>query len=352
MALQRSLRRLAALSACLLLALLAAPAAHGYTPNDPGAKMGPLSVGGKPPQWYLIDQNLPAAWNLSRGEGAEVAVIDSGVDSNHPDLAPALASLVDRDRTPDHGGAGIDEAGHGTHVAGLACGRGDNGTGIVGTGFGCSLYIEKTDFSAGSIAKSIRDAVAQDVDVINMSFVGPAPSPVVKRAIDYAWQNDVVMVAAAADGATTNQGYPARYLQPQGTAPKLGAGQGLVVTAAGPGGMAQGWAGRGSGVSLAAAGGGGDGVLSTILSSVPSSQTAVDSCGCRVKLDSSSYASLSGTSMAAPQVAGVAALIRSRHPDMPAAQVIRIIKESATGGYSSVQGWGMLDAGAALAASG
>ena len=104
-------------------------------PNDPAlTAVDPLL--GREYQWYLHQQGFPAAWDLSRGTGAVVGIIDSGIDSGHPDLGSKIKSAHDHDGTT----AGIgDEVGHGTHVSGLACGAPDNGFGIAGAGLDCQV---------------------------------------------------------------------------------------------------------------------------------------------------------------------------------------------------------------------
>ncbi len=113
-------------------------------PNDP-ALTAPETAPGTPPgipvQWWAERLGLLRAWDVFGGEGARVAVIDTGVDATHPDLADRIDLAVDRDGTPTAGPATVDESGHGTHVASLACGGGDNGIGLAGTGLNCRLLV-------------------------------------------------------------------------------------------------------------------------------------------------------------------------------------------------------------------
>ena len=225
-------------------------------PDDPAySAPDPLAPHGDTYQWHLRDERFPRAWNRSTGAGARLAVIDTGVDGGNPDLGSRIVAAVDQDGRVDSRPATVDEDGHGTHVAGLACATGDNGYGGASSGFGCELIVEKTDLSDASIANSIIDAARRGADVINMSFGGPGASQAIEDAVRFAWKRDVVMVAAASNENTIHQGLPARALQPKGTGPMLHRGKGLVVTAAQYGGS-RAWfrPGKGKGVSLAAYG--------------------------------------------------------------------------------------------------
>ncbi len=228
-------------------------------PNDP-ALSEPASSSGTV-QWTLAREGFFSAWNISKGDGALVGVIDTGIDATHPDLASKIAVAVDeQDPSDARGTARTDEVGHGTHVASLACAATGNGIGIAGAGYDCKLVIEKTDFTDSSIAASIVDATDRHVGAINMSFgpdtpstAPPAPDSEV-RALDYAASHKVVLVAAAADTPGTEQGDPGNVLQPAGTGPTLSSGIGLDVTAAAYNGARASFAGSGSEISLAAYG--------------------------------------------------------------------------------------------------
>jgi subtilisin family serine protease len=329
-----------------------------YVPNDPAlTDFDYGAIPGVPFQWYLIRQHLPEAWERARGSNVKVGIIDTGIDAGNPDLAPQISALIDQDPTTD---STQDEVGHGTHVAGLACAAADNGLGMAGAGFGCQLVIEKSDLSAGSLVASIVDATNRGVKVINMSYGGKRESLAERRALRYAISKDVVLVAAASDTPEVNQGHPASDLQPIGTGSKLGVGDGLVVTAADSADDRAFFAGLGSEISLAAYGFTGSAGPTGIFSTFPAATTKIETgvtrppsspCGdCRGNFRGDTrYGYLVGTSMAAPQVTGVAALVRSINPRLPASSVIRILKESASlGGWSNDLGWGIVDAGAAV----
>jgi subtilisin family serine protease len=339
-------------------------------PNDP-ALQAPASGSGVV-QWVLARQNFYSAWDLSHGDGTLVGVIDTGADASHPDLASKIAVAVDQQNPADAtGSAGSDEVGHGTHVSSLACAATNNGIGMAGAGYNCKLVIEKTDFTDSSIAASLVDAADRHVASINMSF-GPAqpqpnsapPSEV--RALDYAAQHNVVLVAAAADSPGSEQGDPANVLQPPGTGPNLTQGIGLDVTAADYSGGRASFAGFGSEISLAAYGAfqpDSTGLLGLgapvpgIFGAFPANTTQLegppDLCGCRTSFGGSNdYAYLQGTSMAAPQVAAAAALLRALNPWATVSDILTTLKKTATRpagtGWTSDLGWGILNAGAAL----
>ena len=186
-------------------------------------------------------------------------------------------------------------------------------------------------------------AADRGADAINMSFGsdgGPAPQAVVD-AVEYAYSKGVILVSAADDQPNEEQGYPSNILQPTGTGADLAAGRGLAVTAANFAGARASFAGRGTQISLAGFGAFEGPGPRGIFSSFPGNPTELEStgsllfpgeqCMCRTSLNGDSrYAYLQGTSMAAPIVAGIAAMARELNPDASAADIIRALKESAS----------------------
>ncbi len=339
-----------------------------YDPNDPALVQpeGNGAAAGTVVEWWAVRQGFPAAWEISRGNGATVAVIDTGIDVNHPDLSGRVRESADFDNDPSHGPATGDEIGHGTHVASMACATADNGVGLAGAGFGCDLLAIKTDLSESSVAASIVWAVEHGADAINMSFGTDGSQPAagaVVDALDYAIEHNVVLVAAAADDPVEEQGDPSNVLQPTGTGGDLNENRGLSVTAANAADQRASFAGRGTQISLAAYGSYGPGGPRGLLGAFPGNTTQLEQgtfvppqqgCGCRTAFNGDSrYAYLQGTSMAAPMVAATAALMRNLNPDLTSDEVVRIVKESARRpagtGWNSDLGWGILDAGQALA---
>lgn len=340
-------------------------------PNDPAFTVAETATGtppGTPVEWWAARENLPAAWDITHGDGALVGVIDSGVDGSHPEFAGRIKDAVDLDDDPSAGPATTDEAGHGTHVAALACATAGNGIGIAGAGYGCSLLVLKSDLTDSSVATAIVTATDRGADAINMSFGqdGRTFSDVPeteKRAIAYAYRHNVTLVAAAADQPVEEQGDPANVLQPTGTGPSLGSGKGLSVTAADFDDRRASFAGFGTQISIAAYGAfrygqvaaGPPGVLGAFPANTTDIENEFPSCNCRTTFQGDTrYAYLQGTSMASPMVAAVAALVHHVNPGLRAADVIRIIEQTATRpagtGWTKDLGWGILNAGAAVAA--
>jgi serine protease len=315
-------------------------------------------------EWTLPREDFARAWDLTTGAGATVAVIDSGIDASHPEFQGKIAAASDFDDVA-RGPATADPDGHGTHVASLACAATGNALGIAGAGRNCKLLAIRSDFSEGSIIAGLVAATQSGAQAINMSFGGSgAADPALGAALRYAVSHGAVPVAAAADEPVEEQGQPASLLQPAGTGPQLAKGLGLVVTAAnGADGRAS-FAGRGSEVSMAAYGTLTDGSRPHgIVGAYPAGTTVRETggkgrkaCSCRATIGGDSrYAFLAGTSMAVPQVAGAAALMRAVNPRLRVARVVRLLKTTARRpagtGWNADLGWGILDAGAAVDAA-
>ena len=330
------------------------PAFTARDPNAPGADYY---------QWHLRKSGFARAWKRSDGSRALVAVIDTGADQGHPDIRPQVTAAFDKDATLLHGGAETDENGHGTHVSGLACGRTDDRFGIASAGHGCGLLVYKTDLRISSISESIVEATDRGADVINMSFGGDQSSKALAAAVRHAADNDVLMVAAADNddvdaggNPTEDQGIPAEFLQPVGSGPSRKRGLGLVVTAAEYDGS-RAWfgPGAGTGISLAAYGSAGEGHRG-IFSAFPGPVTEIETLElcriCRGDLEGDSrFGYLEGTSMATPQVAGAAALVRSARPRLSAQRVAEILKRTAKSGkrgFTPELGWGIVNANRAV----
>ena len=171
-------------------------------------------------QYGLQRSRFPQAWGSERGDdgdGARIAVVDTGIDADHPDLRgriAAQADFVNDDRDAEDDSVG----GHGTHVAGIAAAATNNRTGIAGGCPDCELLIAKVLTAEehgfdSDIAKGIIWAADNGADVINLSFGGPEPAKVLKKSIKYAHRKGAVVVAAAGNSAEFGNvpDYPAAY---------------------------------------------------------------------------------------------------------------------------------------------
>jgi serine protease len=245
-------------------------------------------------QWHLQQIGLPAAWKLGQGRGVVVAVIDTGV-SRVPDLAgtrfvPGFNFVADNDKTDD-------DHGHGTHVAGTIAQSTNNARGVAGIAFRAAIMPLKvlSREGAGSmaaIAQAIRFAADHDANIINLSLGGPFPVTPVRRAIEYAHRKGVIVVAAAGNNGSGRVSYPARY-------PNV-----IAVAATQWDETTTFYSNWGKEIDIAAPGGNmrvdqnGDGKPDGVL------QNTILPGGAR-----SGYLWFMGTSMAAPHVAGIAALV-------------------------------------------
>jgi thermitase len=165
-------------------------------------------------QYGLVNIRAPQGWDLTTGSAAvTIAIIDTGVDFGHPDLAGKLVAgydFVNNDADPQ------DDNGHGTHVAGIAAASSNNGTGIAGVSWGARIMPVKVLNSAAggtyaNTAAGIVWAVDHGAQVINLSLGATDPSSVLEDAISYAHSQGVVIVAAAGNGNNNFVLYPARY---------------------------------------------------------------------------------------------------------------------------------------------
>jgi subtilisin family serine protease len=279
-----------------------------------------------------------------------IAIVDTGADLSAPDLAaksPTTWSVVG-------GSTDVRDAnGHGTFVASLAAGAVDNNDGIAGFGGDARLMIVQanradTSFTDMDEANAIVWAVDHGARIVNLSLGGPTTSRIERNAIDYAADRGVLLVAAAGNQFLKGNPveYPAALIQPVGS--NGVGGRGLVVGASTASGKRAPFSGSGSYVSLVAPG---VDVLGAVSSTAPSSAYA------RVPLPGSLvglYGLGTGTSYAAPQVSGAAALVWAANPRLTAIQVAQILKETASGqgAWNGDLGYGVIDVAAAVAQAG
>ncbi len=318
-----------------------------FSASEPG--LTAMYSAGMPYQWQYTAtraNTVPDAV-LRAASGVKIAVIDTGADVTAPDLAakaPETHNIFNG--SPDI----RDFHGHGTFVASIAAGSVTNGEGIAGFGGDAQLLLIQTGRADGSFtdvheADAIVYAVNQGAKVINLSIGGTETSSVEKAALDYAGAHGVLVVAAA--GNEFEEGnpveYPAALLQPVGS--KGRGGLGLSVGATTKAGRRASFSNTGSWISLAAPG---EDVLGAVSSYSKGRNWP------RYALPGSAlglYGFSSGTSFAAPQVAGAAALVWAANPTLTRDQVSWILKRSASadGRWTKGIGYGILDVGRAVA---
>jgi subtilisin family serine protease len=304
---------------------------------------------GLPYEWQYVATRVNEVPDeiLRAASTVKIAVIDTGADVTHPDLAaknPETWDIVHR-RTNV-----VDRDGHGTFVSALATGSVTNGDGIAGFGGDAQLLMIKavgasSTFSDVDEAAAIVYAVDHGAKIINLSIGGEGTSPLETRAIQYAASHHVLLVAAAGNEyeAGNPVEYPAAALQPVGSEGQ--GGFGLAVAASTMSGKRASFSNTGTQISLAAPG---DNVFGAV--AARSSREYWP----RYPLPGSSsglYGWSSGTSFSTPEVAGAAALVWAANPGLTAQQVAGILKATASGRgrWNPKLGYGVIDIAAAVA---
>ncbi|WP_342431325.1 S8 family serine peptidase [Neobacillus sp. FSL H8-0543] len=288
-------------------------------PNDPSFDL----------QWGLEKINAPEAWcrAVITPANINIAILDTGIDQDHPDLVARIARNVNFTTSPT-----VDDLfGHGTHVAGIAGAITNNLVNGAGTSFNSgnlwNLKVLGDDgFGLFSwIAAGIVDATNAGAHVINMSLGGADGSIMLEDAVNFAWNNGVVIVASAGNDNTNVPEFPAAYVNV------------ISVAATDEDDQKASFSNFGDGVDVAAPGVG-------IYSTCPNHTNSI---GCM------NFGPLNGTSMASPFVAGLAALIRATFP-LLSNQIIRQAIESSTDevpGSGVLYQFGRINAEAAMIAS-
>ena len=283
-------------------------------PNDPNYSQ----------EWHLQTIQAPSAWDVTTGSASvPIAMIDSGVDPTHPDLAskliPGWSFLTGTADTHD-------VLGHGTQTAGTAAAIGNNGVGVAGIAWQNPIMplvvLNSSDWASYSdIANALMYAADHGVRIVNISIGGPSFSSTMQSAVDYAWNKGTVVFAAAGNYANSTPIYPAACTNV------------VAVGATDPNDNLAGFSNYGTYVDLTA----------------PGVSIVTTTAG-------GGYGGVSGTSFSSPIAAGVAALVLSRNPSLSAQQLVTLLEQNSddlgAAGYDPIYGWGRVNASRAVTAAG
>lgn len=283
-------------------------------------------------QYSLDRMRVRDAWSLSTGGSNAVAVLDTGVQFNHPDLAGRLLSgydFVNGDADPS------DDNGHGTWVSGIIAANANDGYGIAGISWSDKILPVKImsregTGSTANLLTAIRWSADQGARVINMSVGGFPYSQAMQDAVNYAWSRGAVLIGAAGNNRREENFYPASFDNV------------VSVSATQPEDEFSNWSSWGPKVDVSA----------------PGSSVLTTNCYACTYADHHTWGShtyISGTSFATPNVAGVVALMRARFPSYTAQQIvdrlISTVDDLGYPGYDAKYGRGRVNAYRALGAS-
>ena len=301
-------------------AQLDARASLSFTPNDTLYLTDPqFGVG----QWGIRQAQVDKAWDVVRGSPSLiVAVVDTGIDANHPDLAgvalpgATFVSAADPSCPP---GSTVDDNGHGTHVAGLIAANGNNGQGIAGVAFGVRILpVKALDCQGAGLLSDVSRGIVWAADhgarIINISLGSDAELFTMHDAVRYAVAHGALVVAAAGNcGVASSRcpsvnapSYPAAYAEA------------FAVGSTDTADNHSTFSNIGSYVAISAPG-------EKIWSTTPTYPTTIS----RTTPGTQTYAAVRGTSQASPFAAGVAALVLSKEPSLTVQQVIDRLKSTA-----------------------
>lgn len=274
-------------------------------------------------QWGLAKIQAPTAWDIMGDTSAiTIAILDSGVDLNHPDLNDKIVQGYD---FVNNDAVAQDDHGHGTHVAGIAAAETNNNAGVAGVSWGARIMPVKVLDAQGDgyysdVAAGINWACSHGASILNMSFGGSTPSSTLQQALEEAYDDGCLMVAAAGNGYGDGVDYPAKYPQT------------MAVAATNQNDVRPSFSDYGPEVDVAAPG---VAIYSTVWYH--------------------SYTYGSGTSMATPHVAGLAALVWSVCPEPTNAEVESVIETTAKDlgptGKDNYYGFGRINAHDAVEAA-
>ena len=281
--------------------------------------------------WGGAENAVDISLGRVTGQGVKVAVLDTGIDYTHPDLAIVYSGgydYVSDDNDPKDG------HGHGTHCAGIIAAA-DNSYGVIGVAPKTDLYAVRVlnDQGSGSISDIVAGmdwAADNGMDVISMSLGASSGSSSLSAAVDRVYNQGVVIVVASGNDGHEGISYPARYTNA------------IAVGALDQNRALASFSNYGPEQEMSAPG-------VDIYSTMPTYQVTLNSQGYSKHFDE-----LSGTSMACPMVAGVCSLILSADPSLSPAEVRNILHNTAidlgSSGWDKYYGWGEVDARAAVAA--
>ncbi|MBM4435412.1 MAG: hypothetical protein FJ028_10030, partial [Chloroflexi bacterium] len=312
-----------------------------FTPNDQHYVTDPYAGLG---QWGIRKALVDRAWDVVRGSSAvTVAILDTGIDGDHPDLAGATvpgASFVTQPSSGCDPGATRDDNTHGTHMAGIVAANGNNSIGIAGVAFGSKVMGVKILDCTGvgsfsDVANGLVWAVDRGAKVVNLSLGSPFDSSTLRSAVSYATLRNVLVVSAAGNCGSTGDRctslhqteYPAAY-------PDV-----ISVGATDTDDSVALFSSRNATVAVSAPG-------RSIVSTTPTYPTYQSRRS--TNPTTLTYGTLSGTSQAAPFVAGLAALILSQEPSLAPAAVLERLRATAddlgAAGRDDGYGWGRVNA--------
>ena len=266
-------------------------------------------------QWHLTSIDMEKAWDITRGKGVTVAVIDTGVAIEEEPGAIQVTDLANTNHVRGYDFPGNDDLaddvqGHGTHVAGTIAQSTNNGRGGAGIAFEATIMPIKVLDDSGQgtnadIADGIRFAADNNADIVNMSLGGPNRSQIIEAAVDYAKSKGVTLICAAGNSGKNEVLYPAGYPQC------------IAVSSVGPSGKMAYYSTWGDHVDIAAPGGDlRNGQQGGVFQSTVQNGRDV-------------FKALQGTSMACPHVTGVAALIHSLGTTDPD-EIRNVLRRTAT----------------------
>ena len=289
-------------------------ATRAAAPNDPNFGS----------QWYLGKIQAPSAWDISTGSsGVVIAMVDSGVDPTHPDLASKLVPgwnfLTGTSNTADVNG-------HGTQTAGVAAAATNNFGGIAGVAWSNPIMpLVVLDANGNAYYSDMANAITYAADhgarIISVSLIGVSPSSVLQNAVNYAWGKGAVIFAGAGNFGDTYPNYPAACDNVLG------------ISATDSNDSRAYFSSYGSYIDLAAPG---TSILTTMAGG--------------------GYGYMDGTSFATPIAAAVGALALSVNPSMSNSALVSLLEQNAddlgTAGYDQQLGWGRVNAYRTLAGAG